>query len=69
MLPASPDNEGRQFAEYRSAKHLYLRSVSKLSLERVRVGDDFDKLMKLVDQARADFETARDALRKFRNSK
>jgi hypothetical protein len=69
MLPASPDNEGpRLLAEYRAATRLYSRSVSKLLRERVRVGDHFDKLVKLVEQARADFETARDALRKFRNS-
>jgi hypothetical protein len=71
MLPASPDDEERRLlAEYRTATRRYSRFVSEPSRERgSALHDNFDKILKLVEQARADCETARYALWKFRNSK
>jgi hypothetical protein len=71
MLPASPDNEKRRLlGEYRTATRLYSRCVRELSRERGSLlHDNFDKILKSVEQARADGETARHALWKFKNSK
>jgi hypothetical protein len=70
MDRASPDNEGRRLlAEYKAATRFYTWAVSELSRQRGTVPhEDFDKLLKGVEEARFECERARQALTEFRNS-
>jgi hypothetical protein len=69
-LRESREDKGRRLlAEYRAATHHYSWAVAKLSRAHLRSGGDADKLAKLVavvDEARSRFESAADALRKFK---
>jgi hypothetical protein len=69
-FPALPDNEGlRLRAEYETAARFYAWAVSELSRQRGNVPrEEHESLLNLVQHARVECETAREALRIFKNS-
>jgi hypothetical protein len=68
-LPPSPENEGwLLLAEYKAATRFFTWTVSEPSRQRGMVThEDFDKLLKGVEEARAECERARQALSEFRD--
>jgi hypothetical protein len=70
MHPASPANEERRLlAEYETATRYYSWAVGELSRQRgILDPENYRKLFQLADDAFAECERARTALKKFRPS-
>jgi hypothetical protein len=67
MHPASPDNEERRLlAEYETATQYYSWAVGEQSRQRgIRDRENYRKLFQLADDAFAECERARTALKKY----
>jgi len=68
MHPGSPDSEEQQLlAEYETATGFYSWTVRELSRQRGTLPNDhYDRLLKMVENARLECEKARRALQEFK---